>query len=414
MKEVKSIELVEVNNNGKEVLVDEGKSEEKNKEKKKISRLEIILISFLFICIIGIILLVVNYYDLKKIIKAKTDENEGLSEKLKTETNKTQELEERLKTETDENEVLKKKLEKKNKKASKFYNVIPCFVRSYYQGFFDFCSNGLKKMSEDKYKYFQEEHLQVNIFQNDKLYQSIGNIEDSIVGNIALFRSKGNLKVKIEKLQNEKYSSSSMVYKKILGSIRLNKKDISLNKELLNKIYDIVNNNLTNESKAEKLEEIFQEYGYYIPLTFYLGGMLIMEMEDLKSNNNKNKNIDGGINFNYNDQIQLNASSIFYDRNIGEKSISRLMNTIIGGNTNVKTIDEWRFSLNKSNSNIIGIDDVIDITKLFNETLNKKLKEPLQIFKKKLDNRRQYYENYETIRKIKLKEKYQNNDEEGI
>ena len=35
MKEVKSIELVEVNNNGKEVLVDEGKSEEKNKEKKK-------------------------------------------------------------------------------------------------------------------------------------------------------------------------------------------------------------------------------------------------------------------------------------------------------------------------------------------------------------------------------------------
>ena len=166
-------------------------------------------------------------------------------------------------------------------------------------------------MSEDKYKYFQEEHLQVNIFQNDKLYQSIGNIEDSIVGNIALFRSKGNLKVKIEELQNEKYSSSSMVYKKILGSIRLNKKDISLNKELLNKIYDIVNNNLTNESKAEKLEEIFQEYGYYIPLTFYLGGMLIMEMEDLKSNNNKNKNIDGGINFNYNDQIQLNASSIF-------------------------------------------------------------------------------------------------------
>ena len=90
------------------------------------------------------------------------------------------------------------------------------------------------------------------------------------------------------------------------------------------------------------------------------------------------------------------------------------MNTIIGGNTNVKTIDEWRFSLNKSNSNIIGIDDVIDITKLFNETLNKKLKEPLQIFKKKLDNRRQYYENYETIRKIKLKEKYQYNDEEGI
>ena len=398
------------------------KDEEQNEDKKDKKKSVYYYLTIAFSIIIIILLFVVGY--LCFIYKKETNKSKNLEKKFNQESNNTKDLEKEVNNVKKQNIELNNKLknamkinfELKKKNSNILYSIIPSFVKSYSQGVFDFNYNGLKRLS-DNIIFNPEEKFDVLEIHNNQIYELMGNIDSSIKGSIAIFNSEANLKLKIDQLESESYKSVSMVGQQILGNININQKDIILDEGLLNKIQYIANDiSLDKERKAEKLEEIFENYGYYIPLTYYLGGMFIIEVEDFS--NNENKGIDTGDNFNSkNDKINRNAILQYYERDIGKTPLSRSNQFIFGGNSKAKTFDEWRFSVNKTNSNIIGIGNIIKITQLFDPTLRKELDEPLKLIKQKLIKRRIYYENYKTIikkRNSEYKKDYEHNAEEII
>jgi hypothetical protein len=320
----------------------------------------------------------------------------------------------KLKKQTDENILLKEKLKKKNKKSARFYKKIPSFIRSFSQYEPDLSSRGLKQISENKYNEKKENQRYAVDLRNDQIYESKKNSDNSIKSKIALFNSKIDFKLSIDELKNQKFSSKSLLIKNIISSINLDQKDIFLDKILSSKLNSIADDNsLTNELKTKMLEEIFKEFGYYIPLNFYLGGMIIIESEASESNEKRGNNINANINSNINEVVTIDGKSSYSKKDIGKISLSSLKGSIIGGNAKEKTIEGWEVSINENNSAIIAVGNIIDITELFDPILTKKLNEPINMIKKKINNRREYYKIYEDIKKIKFKSDYTHNDQEG-
>ena len=60
-------------------------------------------------------------------------------------------------------------------------------------------------------------------------------------------------------------------------SLSVKRENIVFSKSFLNKIKDVVEDDLTDAEKAKELDKLFKDYGYYIPLKNILEDIFIMK-----------------------------------------------------------------------------------------------------------------------------------------
>ena len=202
------------------------------------------------------------------------------------------------------------------------------------------------------------------------------------------------------------YQLYSFVLKKEKGCIEYKIEDIKLNDTFKNGIQVLYNDiSLNDKQKAKKLDELFQNYGYFIPLKIYFGGLFtITKNEIMKSANNQN--LLKIINDNEFTELELNISTNYSKNNqdiLDElNSIYSFSNKfLIGGDSTKNNFNDWILSINNLNAEIISYDNIIKVTSLLDNDIKLKLDGALKIIDEKYINRSKYYNTIKKIREIK-------------
>jgi len=186
-------------------------------------------------------------------------------------------------------------------------------------------------------------------------------------------------------------------------SLSVKRENIVFSKSFLNKIKDIVEDDLTDAEKAKELDKLFKDYGYYIPLKIYIGGYFYRDINIHKDNESMKKFVDfeailntsiinGTVN--YSSQTENYLKNFFLNENL----------VIKGGDIKKESLNDWKLSINLDNSEIIDYSNTIKITDLINDALDKQtrklLKIPLSLLDEKYNKREKYFENMEKLKKF--------------
>ena len=145
---------------------------------------------------------------------------------------------------------------------------------------------------------------------------------------------------------------------------------------------------------------MFKDFGYYIPLKIYIGGYFYKDININKDNESMKKYLDFQANVeiplvnvsgNYSSQSENYLKNFFYNENL----------VIKGGDINKESLDDWKLSINFDNSEIIDYSNLIEITELINDALDKQtkklLKIPLSLVDEKYIKRKKYFENLKEL-----------------
>ena len=303
----------------------------------------------------------------------------------------------------------------------KFYENYPFSIIINDKELISFDKSMLENTSPSKLIYLKEDYYEFNrieISQESKSSNS-ENIEFSFSGKFdILFHSNIKFKSKVEEVKSESQKTTYIIVKKKVSSLSVKRDDIEANPSFKKKIEEIANEeSYTDDEKASKLDKLFNEYGYFIPLKISIGGYFYQEINKIQSENliNEMKNLDANMNLKIS-KIQLN-SSLEYN-NVYENFFNNLFSSenikIFGGDTSKKTFNEWEASLNYENSQIIEYSNIIEINSLVEDFLDRdikiKLKNPLNIINKKYEKRKEYYEKIKNAKEYILHDEIKNED----
>ena len=234
-----------------------------------------------------------------------------------------------------------------------------------------------------------------------------------------IFPFQAKFKSKIEEVKNEVQKTSYIIVKKKISSLSVKRDNIEANKSFKKKIEEIAYEELySDEEKASKLDKLFNEYGYFIPLKITIGGYFYQEINKIENENliNEMIGLDGNMNLKISKNIQLN-SSLEYN-SLYENFFNNLFSSenikIFGGDTSKKTFNEWEASLNYENAQIIEYNNIVGINSLIEDFLDRdikiKLKNPLNIINTKYEKRKEYYERLKEAKEFILNEEIKNED----
>ena len=289
-----------------------------------------------------------------------------------------------------------------SKELEKFYNKIPASIKCDSNGNFNLDKDGFKKISNEKKEYDVENYMIIFKTSSNQIIKMNGNIDLST--DISIYFNDFNFKSEINKIISSTYESQSFsfVSKIVIGSISISSNDIELTQNFNDRFNTIANEqSYTNEEKAEKLDELINRFGYFIPKTINFGGLFMIDSQDIK--NSKSEEY---INI-LNGALDEGSTSINVDY---EKDLKNVLNEIYsnsrkfikGGDLTKENFDDWKLSINKNNAEIINYENIIKITDILDEDVKIKLKEPLKIINEKYEKRKKYYE---IIQQIKQKKK---------
>ena len=96
--------------------------------------------------------------------------------------------------------------------------------------------------------------------------------DTNVSAGLSLFFNDLNFNLKKANSRTYENNSSSFIVKRILYSITIKEEDISFRPLFLNKFEKIANSPYSDETKAEQLDELFKDIGFFIPLKAYIGG----------------------------------------------------------------------------------------------------------------------------------------------
>ena len=289
---------------------------------------------------------------------------------------------------------------KNNSNLERFYPIIPSFIRPNSNGFFETNRNGLEEIPINKIVYKKEESCFIQEIQSSQMSNIAGNSDSSISTNIAIIHSDANFKYQTDELINNSKKSSSFVVKYIYGYISINPEDIKLKDSFRKKIEDIsYEKEYDDEQKAIELDKLFNSYGYYIPQKIYLGGSFIIESSYINTfeKNNFTLDISGKINIidklKFNNTYKTSYDEMIHFLNQAQKTI------MIGGDKKADNFENWRFSINEDNMEVISYENMLEITNILDHKLKSKIKKPLSLVERKYYLRRKYYEIIEDLKK---------------
>ena len=286
----------------------------------------------------------------------------------------------------------------------KFYPVIPSFVRPNSDGYFEINKNCLREIPIYNINFKNEEKCFIQEIESKQMGNIAGNIDSSNLLNIAIIHSDANFNSQINKLIENSKKYTSFVVKYILGFMNINIEDIKLSISFMKDIEYISNeNHFSDEQKAIELDKLFKNCGYFIPQKIYLGGSFIIENQDINAiDKNNSMYLSGKIDIT--DKFKFNKTN----KNTYENIISILnkvqKTNIIGGNKNAENFESWKKSINEDNIEVIGYENLIEITSIFSNQLKSNLKKPLELLEKKYNLRKKYYDIIADLKeRIKIK-----------
>ena len=206
----------------------------------------------------------------------------------------------------------------------------------------------------------------------------------------------------LNKISEETFFSTYQITKFKLLSININKENLSFNDNINKEFNEISNSYDSDEEKAKKIENIFRETGFRIPLKIYLGGSYIYKYEKSKFS----EIINGKDNF----EIKLNNIKLtgkedfknekhydFENRN-SYKNVK-----IIGGDSLIYDKEQWIKTINLENSNVIEYSNIINTENILSLELRNKLRRPLQMIAEKYNKRFSYLKTVNELKKNKIK-----------
>ena len=123
----------------------------------------------------------------------------------------------------------------------RFYKIIPSFIRSNRNGFFETNRNGLEQIPFNKINYKKEDSCFIQKVESIQMSNVAGNIDSSYLLDIAIIHSDANFKYQTDKLIKRETQYFSFVVKYINGYISINSEDIKFKDSFIKKIEEISN-----------------------------------------------------------------------------------------------------------------------------------------------------------------------------
>ena len=108
--------------------------------------------------------------------------------------------------------------------------------------------------------------------------------------DISVFHCDSTFTKKAKNKNNYYKTRKFLVGKFILYSINIDPDDIHFTDFIINEIKNVSNTVKNDYQNGKELDNIFKEYGFYIPLTVYIGGIFSTNDQDtifIKNGNNK-------------------------------------------------------------------------------------------------------------------------------
>ena len=288
----------------------------------------------------------------------------------------------------------------------KIYENFPFSLKIKENGVIETDKSSLDDTSSSTLIYVKEDSYQYDRFELDQESKNSNfeTIDFALSSDISYFlHCDGKYKSKVEQAKKKSIKILYYIVKKKLFSLFIKRSDIIINEAFKQKIEDIANEELyTEEEKARELAKLFNEYGYFVPLKITIGGYFYQEINKIENEDilKKMREIEANVNLTLS-QVKLNTSLGYGNvyENLFKSLFSNEKIKIIGGDVSKKSFEEWEASLNYENSQIIEYSNIIEISSLIKDFLDRdtkmKLKNVFNLIDKKYEKRKIYYNNIE-------------------
>ena len=266
----------------------------------------------------------------------------------------------------------------------------------------------LNQIPKTKLKICQENKTSIEEFENKENKEIINDDEVSL--GLKVFKQGVNLKFGQNKNLNYKHEKSAVVAKCILYSIRIKEeKDITFNSKFIEQIKkltelkcaDELNPDKQNadELKAQELEKIVQNTGFYIPLKMNVGGLYTFNTEKMNKNEKKEFLSEVSVDA-YLAQYEIEMEAGYKHKKGQEKGTDflKIERSCTGGEMNENYYD-WIKSVKIDNSAFIEYSEFRDIFEFLEENLKKQLEGPINIIRNKYKKRINYMKIIEDLKK---------------
>lgn len=286
-------------------------------------------------------------------------------------------------------------------KLEKFFKILPCVLKSNSDNNIESYNSCLKEIPKNKIIIKHENKFYCKELENNSHRSIIEDVNISL--KLSMLNKGADFKHHFSNNKELAQENYSIVIKRILYSISIKEEDIMLTTFFKNKLKKISNLNISDEEKAERLDELFKENGLYIPLKFYVGGLFYINTTNMSRNQRKSKLEE--INADLKIKLLDMKKEIDIHNEINNKSnYKEKSKRIIGGEIN-ENYKEWIETINLENSDVIEYAEFRNVIDFLDEKLEKELNGPIEFLKQKYKKRVNY------IRIIEeLKEKKRNNN----
>jgi tetratricopeptide (TPR) repeat protein len=280
---------------------------------------------------------------------------------------------------------------------------IPCVLKLNNNGIerYDTC---LEKIKFDKMRICNENRKYTKKVQNKENKKFIN--DDEIALGLSIFKKGADFKNGLKKSQKYESEETTIIAKSILYSIILNKKDIKFKSDFIEEIKEIADLESSNEERAKKLEELFQNIGLYIPLKLYIGGLYTFDSKKMNEEQKKESQNKLNADIKLEESIIGLKNSYCHKKDQEEKfDFSMKTKNYIGGEMN-KDYEEWLKSVNLDNSDFIEYSEFREIFDFLDINLQNQLREPINMIKDKYNRKMKYVKTIEEIENNKGEQKY--------
>ena len=281
----------------------------------------------------------------------------------------------------------------------KYFEIFPFALRTSKEGQIEIENSMFEEISEDKLSFKKETSYNFKKIGVDQESKSFYN-SDFLISIDTSFYCDAKFQSKVQALNGNSNKINLIGAKSTVCSLSVKRENIVFSKFFLNKTKDVAEDDLTDAEKAKELDKLFKDYGYYIPLKIYIGGYFYKGAKKYEDYENINKLLEFEAKMktsyidasgNYSSEIENYIKNIFDNENL----------VIKGGDINKDNFKDWKLSINYHNSEIIDYSNIIKITDLIKDALDKQtrklLKIPLSLLDEKYNKREKYY-NY--LRKV--------------
>ena len=271
-------------------------------------------------------------------------------------------------------------------------SILPCFLKSDSNGNLISNKSGFKSIPFKKFHFTMEKDFKFETFETEltSTTSTVSLVSLDAFANISLYHCDSMFELKAKNTTNYNKTSKYLVGKFILYSISIDPDDIHFTDFIIDELKNITDNFKSDSQKGKELDDMFKEYGFYIPLTVYIGGFFTTNDQDSKFIQNENNRKGFNLSFNFIKELSVKGDYENFDEsNINELFKIQCLN-IKGGDIHSTNYKDWKESINIFNSTVVGYDNLKNIKYFIPHELSSKLDKSLQWIEEKYEKRKNY------------------------